>query len=211
MTDAAPTCDARDLEIIEALTECAFELGRAASEIAKQATDDVKRFLAASAEFRHCFFAVRMGIRLSQSLRAAARAPSLAVAAETVERERLDAEPPERDDAYERVEREREGDRERVSLPQFLKTLGLVATRAEARRDELPPHIRDTTLPTLRGLLERSGDGSVDCATALKPPEGPRRSTEPSSKRSRSRLLTSTGAITLPPRRPTATLRRDSG
>ena len=209
MQAATASRDANPLEMVETLTQCAYELGVAAAEIAKRATDDTARFLAASAEFRQCFFAVRMGIRLNQSLRAAARTPT--VVAETVERERLDAEPPERDDAYESVEREREDDRERVSLPQFLKTLGLVATRAEARRDELPPHIRDTTLPTLRGLLEGFGDGSVDCATAQKPPEGPRRSTEPSPQRSRSRLLTSTGAITLPPRRPKATLRRDSG
>ena len=192
MDDAAP--DTRHLEILSAMTECGFALGKVASDIAQQAAaDDLKRFLAATAEFRHCFFAVRMGIRLSQAIRTGALA-------ERPERERLEAErpetaaSPERDETAEwperpeRLERlETEGDYERVSLSRFLKTLTRVADRAEARGDQLPPHIRDTTLPTLRGLLREANapPGGAESAVAIlsRPPAVPA---------SRSRLLAST-------------------
>ncbi|WP_293905712.1 hypothetical protein [Phenylobacterium sp.] len=195
------------------MTLCAYELGVAASEIAKRVGDDLDRFLAASAEFRHCFFGVRMGIRLTQAARMSAGAAPVAAPAERPERERSDAaDPPERGDAPERfeAERDREGDYEPVSLPQFLKTLGLAAVRAEQHRDELPAHIRDTTLPTLQALLRQ----------ARPPPEATRPSAgaaaailarPPTVPAARSRLLTSTGAIGLPALRPIATRRRDSG
>ena len=205
MHDDAPAPDARQLEMLSAMTECAFALGKVASDIAQNAADaDLKRFLAATAEFRHCFFAVRMGIRLSQVIRAGAiSARTAAAPAPRPERERLEserpeaAEPPEHHETAgwpERSERlEAEGDYEPVSLSRYLKTLGLVADRAEARGDELPPHIRDTTLPTLRGLLREanpSPDGASPATTVLsRPPKAPA---------SRSRLLTSTGAVGLP-------------
>jgi len=202
--------DAQPLEMIEAMTRCGYELGVAASEIAKRATDDTARFLAASAEFRHCFFTVRMGIRLTMAARAGER---IAAPAERPERERLEADPPEHDDSHERLEteREREGDYEPVSLPQFLKTLGLAAARADERRDELPVHVRDTTLPTLQRLLRQakaspdSGPRTTGGAAAVTVLARP-----PASPAARSRLLTSTGAIGLLPIQPTPTRRRDS-
>ena len=190
-------------------------MGLAASRIAQAAGDDTARFLAASAEFRHCFFAVRMGIRLKLAHGTVARAAPGAVRAEGfVERER--AEWPERPDwgadPRERAhtEREREGDREPVSLPQFLKTLGVTAANAQARRAELPAAIRDTTLPRLQGLLhqanapaERVG-ASPGAAVALlaRPPAAPA---------GRSRLLSSTGTLGVLPKLGGASLRRDSG
>jgi hypothetical protein len=187
--------DARHLELIEAMTECAFELGKTAAAIAQRAApSDTAGFLAASAEARHCFFAVRMGIRLTMAQRAAARAA--ATPAERLERERPD--PPEReddgDDERLEVEREREGDYELVSLPRFLKRLGVVAANAERRRDDLPPHIADTTLPTLKALLAEAQpppERSAPVAVLARPSAPPA---------ARSRLLNSSG----PPRPPAA-------
>ena len=139
------------------MTACAYELGTAAAEIAKTAGDDLDRFLAFTTEFRHCFFAVRMGIRLKVFGVPAPRAATLS--AEPLERERPDpVERPERDDARRVIEdgRERDRDVEPVSLPQFLKTLGIVSAKAEQARDQFPAHVRDTTLPRLHALLAQA-------------------------------------------------------
>ena len=215
MSEATPCCDARHLEMIEAMTQCAYELGMAAGEIARRSTDNDKLFLAASNEFRQCFFAMRMGIRLSEGGLAAIAAKAAAQAAEAPETERLDAEErperPERLDSYERLETDRDRDYEPVSLARFLKSLGLVAASAEKRRDDLPPHIRDTTLPTLQKLLQQANG----------PPDGAPRSTAapavavlarpPAAPAARSRLLTSTVTPSHPALRPTKRPRRPSG
>jgi hypothetical protein len=158
MQAAQPSHDAPTLRMIEAMTVCAYELGTTAAEIAKTAGGDLDRFLAFTTEFRHCFFAVRMGIRLKVFGVSAPRAAT--TAAEQLERERLDpVERPERDEARRRSEADRERDRdaEPVSLNQFLKTLGIVAKTAEQARDQYPAHIRETTLPTLQALLAQAG------------------------------------------------------
>jgi hypothetical protein len=208
MPDAAVSRDTQPLEMIEAMTRCAYELGLAASEIAQRARGDTAGFLAASAEFRHCFFAVRMGIRLTLAQRAAARAERAAAPVERPEAlepeyERGDGRDDERID----TEREREGDYEPVSLPQFLKSLRGVAASAE-RRADLPPHIRATTLPILQGLLGQTsappdGERPASAVAVLARP--------PTLAAARSRLLTSTGPISLPPLRRTAPRRCDSG
>lgn len=208
MSEATVPRDAHHLEIIGAMTQCAYELGIAAGEIAKRATDDTARFLAATAEFGRCFFAVRMGIRLSMALQSGASAPRGAAPAERLERERPEAADPEEREERIETEREREGDYEPVSLPRFLKTLGLAAARADELRDELPAHIRDTTLPTLHSLLRQANapPGARRTAPAvaiLAPPVA--------VLAGRSHLLTSTGAIGLPPLRPIPIRRRDSG
>ena len=217
MPNAAASHDVQPLEMISAMTGCAYELGLAASRIAQAAGEDAARFLAASAEFRHCFFAVRMGIRLKMAHGTVARAAPGAVRAEgSVERER--AEWPERPDwgadpgerGRTEREREREGDREPVSLPQFLKTLGVTAANAEARRAELPAAIRDTTLPRLQGLLrqanapaERVGASPGAAAAVLARP--------PAAPAGRPRLLSSIGTLGVLPKLGGASLRRDSG
>ena len=205
MLDVDPPPTAKHLEMIEALTDCAFDLGQAAFAIAKAPQQDAKGFLAASAEFRHCFFSVRMGVRLSAQLRAG---PSFAVprAGQTQEAGRCDAverpEPLEHERAEtlqheraETLEREREGDYEPVSLPKFLTSLGLAAAAAERRGDELPAHIRDTTLPTLRGLLAKAGAPAEPTTTTglavLARPPAPRPPVD------RSRLLSSAFTPTL--------------
>jgi hypothetical protein len=212
---AAPA--APSLDMIETMTRCAYELGLAASGIAQRAGDDTARFLSASAEFRHCFFAVRMGIRLKLAERVAAR--SAAAPLERLERERSDVyDPPEReqDDSLEplEIERERDRDYEPVSLPQFLKSLGVAAARAERYRDELPPHVRDTTLPRLHGLLRDAGAPSGDARparTASAIPGSAVFAQPAAGSPGRSRLLNSTGPIGVPPLRPVAARRRDSG
>ena len=211
-TSSAP----QPLEMIEAMTVCAYELGLAAGEMAKRA-EDTKRFLAMSTEFRHCFFAMRMGIRMRHWSPAAMNARESTAPAERRETERPEAvERPEPADWRERAERleterDREGDYEPVSLPKFLKSLGLAAANAEARRDELPAHIRDTTLPTLHGLLRQANarpDGGPGIARGA--PAVAVLARAPAPPATRSRLLASTGAIGLPTLRPTRS-RRDSG
>jgi hypothetical protein len=163
MLDAEAPPTATDLERLEAMTACAFELGQAAAAIAKATPqNDTQGFLAASTEFRHCFFAVRMGIRLSRQLRAGQSFAALR-SAPAAEPERPEAAERPEQEPREPSEREREGDYEPVSLPQFLKTLGVAAQAAERRGDELPAHVRDTILPRLKGLL---ADTKVDAAPA---------------------------------------------
>lgn len=205
MPEAGAARTAPPLEMIQAMTACAFELGQAAAGIAKRAGDDTSLFLAASAEFRQCFFAVRMGIRLKMSNFAAAGADRAAPAAEAPQTKRERPEAAEAPDwgGDDRLpaERERDRDYEPVSLPRFLKTLGLAATRAEAVRDQLPAYIRDTTLPQLRELLSRA-----------EPPPRPAPATRaaavavlnrpPAAPPARARLLASTvrpGALPIPP------------
>lgn len=206
MTAQTPARVLPSLEMIEAMTACAYQLGMAVSEIALKAGEDTARLLAFTTEFRHCFFAVRMGIRLSQ---AGVIAPRAAVRVEAPERERSDAaQRPERDDAHLPVEADRERDSEPLSLPQFLKTLGLAAAKAEQARDVLPAHVRDTTLPTLQTLLRQTtpeptaGPGAVQ--VLARPPK---------VSATRSHLLGSVGASGLAPRTPLArlALRRPSG
>ena len=162
MLAATPSRDVPALRMVEAMTVCAYELGMAAAEIAGNAGDDFDRLLSFSAEFRHCFFAVRMGMRLTQFGIPTPRAATAAgppAATPVSERDRLDrTQAPERDPAPRRddIERERDGDSEPVSLPQFLKTLGIVSTRAERVRDQVPAHVRDTTLPALQALLAKA-------------------------------------------------------
>ena len=205
MSFTASSHDVPPLEMIGAMTQCAYQLGVTASGIAQSAGDDLARFLAFSTEFRHCFFAVRMGIRLSQFEVVAPRVAA-AASVETPDRERT--ERADRDDARGRIEadRDRERDREPVSLPQFLKTLGLVAKNAEQVRAELPAHIRDTTLPTLHALLRQAAAEPAPVAVLTRPTTAPA---------VRARLLSSAGAPGFnpgsPARPPILPPRRSSG
>ncbi len=202
MQVAPPSLDAPTLRMVEAMTVCAFELGTAAAEIAKTAGDDFGRFLSFSTEFRHCFFAVRMGIRLKQYGVPAPRAATLSV--DPLERERPDPiERPERDDARRRAEADRERDRdvEPVSLPQFLKTLGIVSARAEQARDQFPAHVRETTLPTLQRLLAQTNPPSEPEARRPVPALAVL-ARSPTTAPARSHLLNSARAATVIPGRP---------
>ena len=155
MSDAATARTDHELQMLESLVDCAKTLSLAIGEAAKVETDRV-RLLELVEAFQRGFFSVRMGIRLSMTLRAGprpVRAAPEALEAEALEAEQLETEPPEteRPERSER-ERERELEYEAVSLPAFLKTLGVVSATA-ARLDDLPAHIRTETLPTLHKLL----------------------------------------------------------
>lgn len=151
--------------MVSAMVECAYALGMAAGAMAK-ACKDPKGFFAASDEFRRCFFAVRMGIRLKMSLAAGVRPAPVRAAAEAPERDPDEPDPDERDRSErDPMEREREGDREPVSLPQFLKALGVVARNAERRKAELPPEIATETLPRLHSLLAQANGRTAEAPT----------------------------------------------
>ena len=155
LPEAART--ARELQMLEAMVDCAHALGLAFGEAAKAETD-TKRSLELLEAFQKCFLALRMGIRLSVTLRAApkaapAPAPERAEAPERPdpsEREMAEPDPPERGDSP-----ERDRDYEPVSLPKFLATLGVVA-RDAARLDDRLPADAARVLPTLQGLLARA-------------------------------------------------------
>jgi hypothetical protein len=74
-----------------------------------------------------CFKAYRIGVGLVLRLLDPPKAPRAEADAEPADRD-IDREP--RDD-----DRDRDRDEERVSLPAFLKTLGVVARKMEARGD----------------------------------------------------------------------------
>jgi hypothetical protein len=213
MSPAAPAQVESEAEMVKAMSGCAYELGLAAAEIAEGCKGDPERFIQASAEFRQCFFALRMGIRLRLKL----REPIAAAAAERPQAEGglAEREAPERAErpdgdggAPERErDRDREGDYEPVSLPQFLNSLGVVVNAAERRGCELPEPLAAETLPRLRSLLaaatpaapadppaaDPAGRGS-GVAVLARPPAAP-------SAGARARLL---GSAAAPPRGPPA-------
>lgn len=171
-TEAART--ARELQMLEGLVDCAHALGMAVGTAAKAETD-VRASLAGIAVFQKCFLAVRMGIRLCMSLRAgrsvSARAASVerseALEQDLAEHDPSEAEAPERPDP---LERERDRDYEPVSLPAFLKTLGVVA-RVVARdapqlNDRLPPEARQA-LPALQDLLAQADPAARSARPSL--------------------------------------------
>jgi len=142
--------------MLETMVDCAHVLGMAFGEAAKAETD-TKRSLEFLEAFQKSFLALRMGIRLSMTLRAAPKAaPALAPErAEASEREPTEHDPPERE-RNDSAERERERDYEPVSLPKFLATLGVVARDAARLDDRLPADVATRVLPTLQGLLARA-------------------------------------------------------
>ena len=150
-TEAVRT--ARELQMLEAMVDCAHALGMAFGEAAT-AEADTKRGLELLDAFHKSFLAVRMGIRLSMSLRAP---PKTAPAVASERAEAPEREPAEHDRPERGAERERERDRdyEAVSLPKFLATLGVVARDAGRLNDRLPADAA-RVLPTLQSLLARA-------------------------------------------------------
>ena len=162
MSDAATARTDLEFQFLESLVDCAKTISLAIGEAAKVETDRV-RMLELVEAFQRGFSSVRMGIRLALTLRAGPRPVRAAPIApeaeplETEEAERLEIERLEIERLEtERAERpEREREREAVSLPAFLKTLGVVSATA-ARLDDLPAHVRNEALPTLNRLLARA-------------------------------------------------------
>ena len=102
-----------ELQMMEAMVDCAYALGMAVGAAAKAEADSKKSF-ALYDLFHRSFLAVRMGIRLSLALRAGPKPVRPFVERDQSERDEAEAaESPERGDP---VERERERDYEPVSL-----------------------------------------------------------------------------------------------
>jgi len=144
---------ARELQMLESLVDCAYGLGMAFGAAAT-AEGETKRSLEFLDGFHKCSLAVRMGIRLSMTLRAAPKAAP-APATERAERDPAEHDPSERE-PRDGVERERERDYEAVSLPKFLATLGVVARDAARLGDRLPAAAATHVLPTLQSLLAQA-------------------------------------------------------
>ena len=155
MPSAATSRTDHELQMLEALVDCAYDLSTVVSGTAEAETDVTRRLQLFEA-FQRGFLAVRMGIRLSMMLRAAPKA--IARLAVDAAREAPEVERPQTERLLDRAEpdeRERERDYEPVSLPKFLSTLGVVASDA-ARLDGLPAHVRADLLPKLDALLARA-------------------------------------------------------
>jgi len=153
-TEAARTV--RELQMLEGLVDCAYGLALTFGAAAK-AEADTRHSLELLEGFHKSSLAVRMGIRLCMTLRAPPKAaPTVASErTEALEGERSESEPAER---LERdgFERERDRDYEPVSLPKFLRTLGIVARDAARLGDRLPAETATHVLPTLHGLLAQA-------------------------------------------------------
>ena len=198
MSDTAVARTDHELRIVEALVDCAHVLSVAVAEAAKVERDHARKLQLFEA-FQRGFLAVRMGIRLSITLRAGARAiprPAAAPAREAPEVERLETERPEteRPDAPE-LERERDRDYEPVSLPKFLLTLGVMASDA-ARLPGLPAHVRTELLPTLDTLLARAKAPTAASSAPASPAVALLAWPKPAAK---SALLGATSAISAQP------------
>jgi hypothetical protein len=139
------TADTRQLDHMR---EAAYGLGMGFARAA-EAEGDLDRKLQLFDAFHRSFASVRLSIALAMRLRREAQAPAR-TDTERDERDEKRDEALERSDAPERPERydERDRDRETVSLPILLRTLGRVADDAQA----LMPQAAE--LPTLRELLD---------------------------------------------------------
>lgn len=198
--------NARELQMLEGMVDCAHALGLAFGAAATGETD-TKRSLERLDAFQKCFLAVRMGIRMCMSLRAGrpAAAPVRAAAVERSEtRERDPAEhDPTETEALERPdppERERDRDYEPVSLPIFLRTLGVVARDAAGLDDRLPAQARQA-LPALQGLLAQAQSNPSASRTSRPTPAAVAVLARPAPAARRDKLLGS-AATSLPGPRP---------
>ena len=130
------------VEMLDALTQCAYRLGRAFAAEAERSHG--KAMLDACERFDRCFFSVRMGIALQIRLR---RAEPVYREVES-EREPTEREPSDHHTATEPLERERDRETERASVPLLLNALETVAADAALLSGPAP-----AALLTLRELL----------------------------------------------------------
>lgn len=180
------TADPRSERLSE-LSQCAYRLGLAFGAEAERA-EDVARKLEYFELFERCFFSVRVATALELRLRREQRAEPLKdreTLADPAEREDIEREESDRDPR----ERDREGDRERASLPVLLKTLGGAAADAAAL-----PGPQPAALLTLRELLAHA---------ASTPSASPR---PPGALRARL-----AGSVTVPSLTPTSLARAGPG
>ena len=149
MTDAA-----RSSMMLSAMTECAYRLGMAFGAEAERAEAHAQR-LEFYNLFDRCFFSVRVAIGLE--LRLKRDQPVLRpLPGREVLRERADASDQDRDTTRLPVERDRDREVERASVPLFLKTLQGIA--ADAAKLPGPP---PGALLSLNDLLAQVSATSV--------------------------------------------------
>ena len=165
--------------MLEAMVDCAHGLGMSFGKAA-QAEADTKRCLELAEAFQRSFLAVRMGIRLSLTLRAGKVDRSAVAAREALDRVENERPDQERDDSHGERERERDREYEPVSLPRFLATLGVIAADADRLGDGLPADVAAGALPRLHDLLARAKAAPPEPAatpapgvTVLARPRGP--------------------------------------
>ena len=166
MPDTIAARTEHEIQSLAMLVDCATTISLALGEAAKAETDK-HVLIKLSDAFQRGFQAVRLGIRLSHTLRAPPK-PTAATELRPAKTETLKVETAEtlqveRAESAERLERlggraeyERDRDDEPVSLSRFLATLGVVARDAERLADRLPAKVAAQTLPTLRDLLART-------------------------------------------------------
>ena len=132
------------VEMLDALTQCAYRLGRAFAAEAERSHG--KAMLEAYERFNRCFFSVRMGIALQLRLR---QAQPVRLELES-ERDPVEREPSDHHTAAEPLERERDRETERASMPLLLNALETVAADAASLPGPAP-----AALLTLRELLAK--------------------------------------------------------
>ena len=178
------------VEMLDALTQCAYRLGRRFAAEAERSQG--KAMLEACERFDRCFFSVRMGIALKLRL---SRAPPVYREAES-EREPTERERSDHHAAAEPLERERDRETERASVPLLLNALEAVAADAASLPGPAP-----AALLSLRELLATfsSAPSSAPARTPITAPPRP-------SGDLRTRLTASSASIlTIPPPRRHAT------
>ena len=186
-------------EMLDALTQCAYRLGLAFGAEAERTQG--KAMLEACERFDRCFFSVRMGIALQLRLR---QAQPIRLEAETggvpAERDPLEREPSDHLVRAEPVERERDRETERASVPLLLNALESVAADAA-----LLPGPAPADLLTLRELLAKFSSAPASAPAPVATP-----SPRPAGDlRTRLAASTSTSVLTAPPlRRATGPPRR---
>ena len=174
------------VEMLDALTQCAYRLGRAFAAEAERSHG--KAMLAAYERFNRCFFSVRMGIALKLRL---GRAEPVRLKSES-EREPTEREPSDHHTAAEPRERERDRETERASMPLLLNALETVAAYAASLPGPAP-----AALITLRELLATFSSAPAPAlAPALAPITAPPR---PSGDLRTRLAATSASILTIPP------------
>ena len=175
------------VEMLGALTQCAYRLGRAFAAEAERSHG--KAMLAACERFDRCFFSVRMGIALQLRLD---RPQPVRLELES-EREPTEREPSDHHTAAEPLERERDRETERASVPLLLNALETVAADAGSLPGPAP-----AALLTLRELLATFASAPAQ-TPALAPTVSSPRPT--GDLRTRLAATASTSVLTAPPRR----------
>ena len=134
------------VEMLDALTQCAYRLGRAFAAEAERSHG--KAMLEACERFDRCFFSVRMGIALQLRLDRPQPVRLATATGTETEREAAEREPSDHLTRAEPVERERDRETERASVPLLLNALEAVAADAASLPGPAP-----AALLTLRELL----------------------------------------------------------